>query len=616
MNKIKKLYRILILVIHVAKAICGSLYGTFYLFIASVFQGNGLAASKVFVHQFLRFSREFYEMYRENYNNLSVVENKKFKELRKLTLGLHETLPTPDLFSFSILMPVYQPQPRFFKIALESALDQTSPHMEILVGFDGPQSPAVLAVLEELRVRRDDGRTKILDFKIDRKDSGGGISNTTNFLAKKAKNKFLLLVDHDDWLRPDLLYRYEQTLRLSVNPAQSVLYCNEFKIDHRDRPIVNSYLSKPNTPVFPYLFINWVCHCLLISKQLWNDVGGLDPKTDGAQDFDLVLKCDLKNANILNVPFFLYAWRVHPQSTSSDINQKSYATQAGILALQKYAASRQLDWKIEPGLTPTSYRAIPKSKAIANVHVIIPFRDQEELTHKCVDSLLLQKNVALFITAVDNGSKNQNIARDLEKKGVEVLKLDIPFNFSRINNFAAKNSKHRGQTTQILFINNDVFLDPGAIEEMTSWLDQPKIGMVGAQLNYPDGRLQHGGIKLDPRASHNVMAWTHIDGGMPRELRGFSNTLNIVDGVTAACAVIKRNIFEAVGGFDEIWYPIAYSDTCLAEKLKARGLYCLYTPFASGIHHESASRKLHNLEDFEASRWLSEKFNTQICKDL
>ena len=158
----------------------------------------------------------------------------------------------------------------------------------------------------------------------------------------------------------------------------------------------------------------------------------------------------------------------------------------------------------------------------------------------------------------------------------------------------------------VLFLNNDVELEPGALQEMARWLDQPQIGMVGCRLHFPDGRLQDGGVRLDG-STKKEMRWEHIE-----KLRRFdeldeAKTLGFFDAVTAACALMKRQTFLDIGGFDEILYPIGYSDTNLAMKLAAKGLKCFYTPYAVGIHHESVSRKA-SIEDFENSWWLHRLF--------
>jgi GT2 family glycosyltransferase len=413
-------------------------------------------------------------------------------------------------------------------------------------------------------------------------------------------------MDHDDWIRPDLLYRYELALRLSPTLEDRVLYCNEYKINERDEAIASSFIWKPEKPVFPYLFINYICHCLLVPRDLFFKAGKLRPECDGAQDYDLCLRLDLAGASFQNVPFFLYAWRIHSGSTAKSSAAKDYATPAGIRALGDYVAAKGLDWEdVGMGYYPTSYHARPRIHSVKKIHAIIPYKDNRELTLKAVESLLKQGNdgFTLRITCVDNGSLDSRIADELRSKGVEVLASQEPFNYSRINNLAVKQSCH--QDSQCLFfMNNDVELNPDALAEMVRWIDQPLIGMVGCRLHYPDQTIQHGGVELSPLGPTWQMEYRHRDVGKKFLESFYARTMGVSDAVTAACVLVNRAVFLRVGGFDEVFYPIAYSDTDLARRFAEIGYYCLYNPFAFGVHHESKTRGESRFEEMERSSWM------------
>jgi hypothetical protein len=299
-----------------------------------------------------------------------------FKVLENRVKGLHSLLPNNENFYYSILIPVYRPDPKFFEKALNSAFKQSAPRCEILLGFDGPQPNEISQIVEKFQKLETDLTPKVRIIEINREKTGGGISNTTNLLASEAKGNFLLLMDHDDWISPDLLYRYEQCLRLFENYNNVVLYCDEYKIDQFDRPILYSYTAKPQQPAFPYIFVNFICHCLLVPKDLWIRAGGLRPECDGAQDYDLSLRLDLIGAQFQNVPFHLYAWRAHAGSTAKDTNSKNYASAAGVKALTDYCTAKGLNWNVSEGYLPTTYRAVPKKSVKASIQVVIPFKDQ------------------------------------------------------------------------------------------------------------------------------------------------------------------------------------------------------------------------------------------------
>jgi len=559
-----------------------------------------LSYTRILLHTYHRASTFFIETFSDQTDGLGDLDNPRIQKLHSTVAGLHQTL-NDGKFSYSILVPVYKPDPDFFRKALRAACLQTAPDMEVLVGFDGPQPQNVVDTVREFLEANPNYQKVVRVFEFDRKN-GGGISRTTNELASRATKKFLLLMDHDDWIRPDLLYRYELTLRAIPQPESTVLYCDEFKINERDQVIVASHLKKPDRPHFPYLFINWICHALLVPRSAWNSIGGLRFAFDGAQDFDLCLRLDTAGFSFRNVPTPLYAWRSHAQSTAFRTDQKDYASEAGLNAFKDYCANKGLDWAVTPGLVPTSYRGQPKLSAEPHVLAIVPFRDQRELTIKAIDSLKKQVGVKIDICAVDNRSDDKELSNDLQKLGVEVLLFDEPFNFSRINNFAV--NKSASGAPILLFLNNDVELDSGALREMAAWLEQPEIGIVGCKLYFPNGLIQHGGVRLDPIGQHHRMQWAHVDKGVPDGFSGFSRQIAIVDAVTAAAAMMRRSDFGELGGFDELWYPIAFSDTDLCVRIRQRGQLCLFTPYATGIHHESITRKFNNIEDYESSRWL------------
>lgn len=595
----------------ILKGVAGDLFLVAQHFSRGLTHGQAMAYSKAL----LKLGKQHLHQLRLSYvggsNDVGTNSTEALARLATRARTLHALLPNDPRFSYSILIPTYRPKASYYEIAVRAALEQSAPNFEVLLGFDGPQPPDVEAVIEKLILENATYAERLKVIRCDREETGGGISRTTNALAAQARGNFLLLMDHDDWIRPDLLYRYEQTLRLAHAPENTVLSCNEFRIDERGITIPDSHFWKPDFPAFPYLFINTICHALLIPKRLWDAVGGENPDCDGAQDYDVSLRLDAAGAEFVNVPVFLYAWRAHANSTAKQISAKDYATTSGLKALSNYVQQQNLAWDTEPGLLPTTYRAKPRLKDQPSVHAVMLFRDQGELTIKCVQSTLALSNVRIMLTAVDNGSNDRSIGEELTKLGVEVLRMEEGFNFSRLNNRAVRETKFQlPNETGLLFINNDVELRSDALFEMCCWLPQPKVGIVGCRLHYPNGMIQHGGVELHHLSPTHNMVWFHTDAGSPVEGSGFSQVIRVAPAVTAACALTRRDLFLQIGGFDEIYYPVAYSDTNLCVKIQQRGLYCLYTPYAVGTHYEGASRGVGSIEDFETSRWL----HTQVLR--
>jgi len=300
-------------------------------------------------------------------------------------LGPRDTIPTPakehqelqKQFSvtFSALMPVFKPKPHFLKRAIESVLAQSAPSFELLIGLDGPQPDEVIQTLQAFG-----DRIKLFSFE------WGGISKTTNCLAERAKGDYLLLVDHDDWVAPDLLYWYHKKLK---EDPQLFLYCDEFKIDVKDRIWPHTYFRKPLIPPFPFVFFNVVTHALLVPKTHWI---GLRSEVDGAQDFDLVLRLNKMGLKGENIPYPLYGWRIHSNSTAGRLTQK---VDKGLKAIQEYRP----DWSFEPGLVPFSYRAIPPLST-PDVYIF----SKEPLSEKTFEEMsrfAMQKEIGFVTTKAE-----------------------------------------------------------------------------------------------------------------------------------------------------------------------------------------------------------------------
>lgn len=222
------------------------------------------------------------------------------------------------------------------------------------------------------------------------------------------------------------------------------------------------------------------------------------------------------------------------------------------------------------------------------VSVIIPTRDHLPLLRTCVEGLGECDYPHMEVIVVDNDSRDPkaiDYLAGLESKGVHVLRKPGPFNYSKLNNAAVREAKG----DLLCFLNNDVEMIDGAwLALLVRQAVRPEVGAVGAKLLYPDGSIQHAGV------------FTGIGGGAGHGHRfqradetGYFERARLpqkVSAVTAACLVVTRDKFLAVGGFDEDDFPVAFNDVDLCLKLNARGWQSFYEPRAELIHHESKSR--------------------------
>ena len=246
--------------------------------------------------------------------------------------------------------------------------------------------------------------------------------------------------------------------------------------------------------------------------------------------------------------------------------------------------------RVESGPVETTYRAVWQLKSPPLVSLIVPTRDNREVLEPCPSSLLTLTDYPRFeVIVVDNGSSDGETLSYLESIGtdprVTVLCHDVPYNFSAINNFAVS-----PVSAEIIgLINNDVeILDGDWLREMVSHAVRPEIGCVGAKLLYPDGTVQHGGVicGIGGIAGHSHKHYAGTAAGYYQRLQLVQN----LSAVTAACLLVRRAVFEEVGGLNAQSLPIAFNDVDFCLRVRDAGYRNLWTPLAQLTHHESKSR--------------------------
>jgi O-antigen biosynthesis protein len=536
------------------------------------------------------------------------------REYQKAMRARRKLVPRPAdarMPLVSILCPVYRPRMPDFIAAVESVLSQTYPNWELLLVDDNSKSKELTAQIKEFCAR--DKRVKAINLR-----KNGGISEATNAVIAVAKGEYIALFDHDDML---VDVAVEVMIEAAQRTGAKMLYSDEDKIDDYGR------FSEPNLkPDWNYRLMlsqNYVCHFLIVAANVLKKVGPLRTKYDGAQDHDLVLRMTeiLSPNEIYHVPEVLYHWRKTPGSTATTIGAKSYAVSAGASAVQDHLARRGFEVKVLAPLGVTTYQVSWQFKNRPKVCVIIPFRDNIELTTRCLETLLKNTDYpALEVILVDNWSLDPSLAKlraDVaELKNVRILTVKEPFNYSRLNNLAAKETTAKF----LVFMNNDVFV------EQKDWLKvlvdealaDDRVGAVGAKLLYPDRTIQHGGVLLGVNGlgSHAYQGLADGDPGFMG--RGIS--AQELSAVTAALMLCRADAFQKVGMFDEIDLAVAYNDLDLCLKLRKQGYSIIWTPAAVAEHHESFSRG-GDMADANLARFIFEertmyeRWGDQVRKD-
>ncbi len=478
----------------------------------------------------------------------------------------------------SIVVPVYKPLLWYFRECVLSVLEQTYRNWELCLCDDGSEDPELTAAMAEFA--NGDPRIKVMAL-----ERNGGISRATNRALAAATGEFVALLDHDDVLEPDALA--EVVAAIARAHDVDVVYSDEDKLDQLHRRYLPMF--KPDWDADLLLVYPYLGHLLAIRSDLLRHIGGFRPEFDGSQDYDVMLRATELARKVVHIPRVLYHWRAVAGSAALAEDAKPWAHLASRKALEDAVVRRGIDASVESGPFKGAYHVRRKIRGAPTVSIIIPFRDQAGLTAKCLDSLNADPGYPIEeIILVDNGSTDPEtrvLCRQLAKRP-DIRLMDYPgvFNWSAINNAAAA----RSESDMLLFMNNDIEATTGGWLHALAELGQrPEVGAVGARLIYPDGKLQHGGVVLGFGGPAG-----HIFTGLPKGLRayiGWDQMVHQYSAVTAACMLVRRTVFEEVGGFDEA-LAVGYNDVDFCIRLGKAGYRILYTPHAELTHYESVSR--------------------------
>ncbi|MFM2302983.1 MAG: hypothetical protein RLZZ135_386 [Cyanobacteriota bacterium] len=518
----------------------------------------------------------------ESYSRWRSQNVPRLADLDKLAETI-ELLPSKPLIS--AIVPVFNTPEPFLRAAIESVIAQIYPHWELCIADDCSTQPHIRQVLAEYQAR--DSRIKV-KFR----ETNGHISNSSNSALELATGDFVALLDHDDLLTPDAFY--EVALLLNRHPEADMIYSDEDKIDEQGQ--LKEPFFKPDWCPDSFLSRMYTCHLGVYRRSLISAINGFRPGFEGSQDYDLVLRVTEKTKNIFHIPKILYHWRIHSQSVASGSEAKPYAYQAAEKALNEALIRRQELGQVigVPGyLGHYCIRyALPSHPRIS---IIIPTRDLSVDLDKCLASIFTKSTYSNYeVLVIDNNSVEASTAEVLDRwtktepTRFRHLAFKQPFNFSKLNNYAVSNT----QSELIVFLNNDTeVITPDWLEAMAEQAQRPTIGAVGCLLLYPNETIQHAGIVLGLGgvAGHGNHYASSSNPGYFGQLISISN----FSAVTAACLMCRREVFDEVGGFDEV-LSIAFNDVDLCLKMKQAGYHNVYLPHARLYHYESKSRGYEN----------------------
>jgi GT2 family glycosyltransferase len=486
----------------------------------------------------------------------------------------------------SILCPVYRPNLPAFLQMLDSVRRQSYPHWELLLVDDGSNDAALGHVLQAVATA--EPRCKLIVLP-----ENAGISAASNAGLRQAEGRFVALLDHDDVLEPVAL---EIMLLAQAASGARLLYSDEDKIDAAGELSEPHLKSEFNLRLLREL--NYICHFVMVEAKLLREVGGFDSRFDGAQDHDLLLRLteSLPAGQIQHVPEILYHWRKSASSTAgAGSGAKPLAARAGARAVTAHLQRCGLPGKAVSREGLTCYRVdwqpSRAARQQAKVSILIPFRDQIEMTAECVAAIRRHtRDVSYEIILLDNWSTAPEAEAFLTAQAnladTKVIRIAEPFNYSRINNIGVAESSH----AFLLFLNNDVFVRNG--QWLRRMLDEclvnANVSAVGVKLLYPNDTVQHAGVVLGVGGVAD-----HAFRGIGREAPGYVMRAMVaqrVSAVTGACMLVRRGAFEAVQGFDEVALAIAFNDIDLCMKLASAGGEIVFLADVVAEHRESMSR--------------------------
>ncbi len=512
----------------------------------------------------------------------------------------------------SILLPTFDTEPELLEACIQSVLSQSYSNFELCIVDDASSRASVRGVV----MRHADRDPRV---RVHLRRERGHICRASNDALAMASGEYVALLDHDDVLCRHALLLVAEAI--DENPKASLLYSDEDKLD--PNALRSDPHFKPDWDPELLLGMNYVGHLLVARTRLVRQVGGFRVGYEGSQDYDLVLRLTdgLDRTRVVHIPHVLYHWRKSVTSTAQAPESKAYTHEAGLLALKDALERRGEPASVDGLGLHNRYRvcwALPENPP--GVSLIIPTRDAVDLLRTCSQSLLEKTEYPdLELLIVDNGSTDPAALSLLKELAwdprVRVLRVNAPFNFSALNNLAAREA--RGSVLGL--VNNDIEVIHGDwLREMVACAVRPEIGCVGAKLLYPDRKIQHAGVVLGIGgiAGHAFKYMPeHTDAHCSR-----ARVARSVSAVTAACLVVKKRIYEQVGGLDAEHLAVAFNDVDFCLKVQACGYRNLFTPHATLIHHESATRGSDDdprqRERFRAEQAvMRQRWGKQLCAD-
>lgn len=556
---------------------------------------------RVIVHFFLRWKNRL-AGYRHPKAMMRKIKNKL---LEKQAMKKHgrASFPTPEERSrqrnekfskqikFSILVPLYNTPENFLREMIDSVVAQTYQNWELCLADGSDKEHNFVGEICGQYCKKD---ARIVYKKLEKNE---GISGNTNACFQMATGNYIGLFDHDDILHPSVLYEY---MKVICEKDADYVYCDEATFKNGDIDNMITLHFKSDYAIDTLRANNYICHFSVFDRQLLENTELFRTKFDGSQDHDMILRLTTKAKKVVHVPKLLYYWRSHKGSVASDISAKTYAIEAARGAVSDHLRTQGFEnfQVVSTRAFETIFRIKYEVLGFPKVSIIIANKDHVEDLQRCIHSILNSSTYDNYeIIVVENNSTEEKTFayyEELKKQNnIKIVTYEGEFNYSKINNLGVSNA----QGEYVLLLNNDTqVISINWIEELLMYAQREDVGAVGAKLYYADRTIQHAGIVIGLGA-HRTAGHTHY--GVAMENVGYMGKLcyaQDVTAVTGACLMVKKSLYEQVGGLEEA-FAVALNDVDFCLKLRKAGYLNVCNPYCELYHFESKSRGLDDKDD-------------------
>jgi GT2 family glycosyltransferase len=487
----------------------------------------------------------------------------------------------------SVIMPSYNVDPKYMRAAIDSVRRQIYPFWELCISDDASTLAGVRALLEDCAAQDD-------RIRVTFRASNGHISANSNSALALARGDYVALMDADDVLPEDALFWVAH--EIALNPDVDLIFTDEDKIDDAGRRF-DPYFKATWNPAL-MLAQNAFCHLGVFRRSLVEQVGRFREGYEGAQDHDLVLRCaDATTPDrIRHIPRVLYHWRAARHSTAASPASKPYAAEAGRRTIEDHLRRNDIEGRVETAAGSFYQVVYTMPDPLPRVSIIVPTTLRNRVTPRCLRSVLETTrygNFELVLVAtrpdLAAGSARAKFARLLRDPRVRTLGYEpSAFNFSRVNNFGA--AETHGEL--LCFLNDDIeVIDPDWLAQLVARVSLAGVAAAGPMLYYPSGLIQQAGVLLGVGGVADHAFRNEARGQIGYFARGALE--QDFTCLTAACLLVRRDAFEAVGGFD-VALPTAFNDVDFCIRLRRTGGRIVWTPTAQMYHYESLTFGAHD----------------------